>query len=195
VTAVPEASEALQVAPQLMPPPVTVPEPVPDFCTLSVYWTGLTASKVAVTERLAVMVTLQVAPLTVSQPVQPANVEPAVAAAVSVTAVPEAIEALQVVPQLMPPPVTVPEPAPVFCTLSVKVVGAPPSLPPPQAARPITSTATDIRVPGALVVMAAPCAQSDHVTSGSKGRRSCSDVASPEDGRHHPETAFTQRAP
>jgi len=65
------------------------------------------------------IVTLQVPPVVLSQPLQPANVEPASAEAVSVTAVPEASEALQVAPQLIAPPVTVPDPLPPFCTLSV----------------------------------------------------------------------------
>jgi hypothetical protein len=86
-TAVPESSEALQAAPQLIAPPapVTVPVPLPPFSTLSVYWTRL---KVAVTVRLPVMVTLQVVPLVLSQPAHPANAEPGSAEAVSASAVP-----------------------------------------------------------------------------------------------------------
>ena len=56
-------------------------------------------------------------------PLQPANVEPLDAAAVSVTEVPLAKLALQVVPQLMPvgDEVTVPAPVPAFVTLSANV--------------------------------------------------------------------------
>src|SRR5512139_3706884 len=119
VSAVPGATEAVQVVPQLMAPPVTVPEPRPAFCTVRVTGAWL---KVAVTMRSALTVTLQVAPAVLSQPVQAAKVEPAAGEAVRVSAVPGATEAVQVVPQLMVPPVTVPEPRPAFCT--VRVTGA-----------------------------------------------------------------------
>ena len=119
-TALPESSDALQVAPQLITPPapVTVPDPLPSFCTLSVYTIGL---KVAVTMRSVFTVTLQVAPLVLSQPTQPANVEPTSANAVSVAGVPKSSDALQVAPQLIAPPapVTVPDPVPLLCTVSV----------------------------------------------------------------------------
>jgi hypothetical protein len=62
-------------------------------------------------------------------PDQPVNVEPVPAAAVSVTDVPELSELLvHVEPQLMPPvfEVTVPEPAPDFWTVRVKVDGVEP---------------------------------------------------------------------
>ena len=72
---------------------------------------------VAVTARAAVIDTVQVL-VPVHAPLQPVNVEPLAAAAVSVTDVPLAKLALQVAPQLMPPvfDVTVPVPVPVFVT-------------------------------------------------------------------------------
>jgi len=80
---------------------------------------------VAVTLRAAVIEVVQV-PVPVQAPLQPANVEPLDAAAVSVTEVPLAKLALQVLPQLMPvgDEVTVPAPVPAFVTLSAKVEAA-----------------------------------------------------------------------
>jgi hypothetical protein len=76
---------------------------------------------VAVTARAAVIDSVQVVPA--QAPLKPANVEPLVAAAVSVTDVPLAKFALQVVPQLIPAgvDVTVPAPVPAFVTLSAKL--------------------------------------------------------------------------
>jgi len=77
---------------------------------------------VAVTLRAAVIGVVQV-PVPVQAPLQPANVEPLDAAAVSVTEVPLAKFALHVVPQLTPAgdEVTVPSPVPAFVTLSANV--------------------------------------------------------------------------
>ncbi len=74
---------------------------------------------VAVTFCAWVMVTVH-APVPLHGPLQPANVEPALAAAVNVTEVPLAKLAVQVVPQLMPAGVlvTVPLPVPLFVTES-----------------------------------------------------------------------------
>ena len=74
---------------------------------------------VAVTDELAVRFTVHV-PVPVQAPDQPANVEPEVAAAVSVTCVPLAKLALQVAPQLIPEGllVTVPAPVPASATVS-----------------------------------------------------------------------------
>jgi hypothetical protein len=74
---------------------------------------------VAVTDVLAVGVKAQV-PVPVQAPDQPANVEPVLGVAVSVTDVPLAKLALHVDPQLMPEGllVMVPVPAPLLCTVS-----------------------------------------------------------------------------
>lgn len=76
-------------------------------------------AKFAVTEVFAVKLKAH-APVPLHAPDQPSNVEPEAGAAVSVTAVPLAKLALQVWPQLMPEGLllTVPEPAPPFCTVS-----------------------------------------------------------------------------
>src|SRR5882724_183139 len=116
VMAVPLANGAAHVAPQAMPAGelVMVPVPVPDLLTVSV---KDCCAKVAVTEVAALPVTEQPPPL------QPVKVEPAVGAAVKVTAVPEANAAAHVAPQAMPAGllVTVPAPAPALLTDSVKV--------------------------------------------------------------------------
>ena len=75
----------------------------------------------AVTELAAFNVTMH-APAPVHAPLQPVKVAPAAGVAVSVTAVPAANDAEQVVPQLMPAGalVTVPGPAPARLTVSAK---------------------------------------------------------------------------
>jgi hypothetical protein len=75
-----------------------------------------------VTLRAAVIDVVQV-PVPVQAPLQPANVEPVVAAAVRVTDVPLAKLALQVVPQFTPvgAEVTVPAPLPALVTVNAKV--------------------------------------------------------------------------
>ena len=75
------------MVPQLTPAgdDVTVPAPVPAFVTLSAKVEAVL--KVAVTLRAAVIDVTQ-APVPVHAPLQPANVEPLAAAAVSVTDVP-----------------------------------------------------------------------------------------------------------
>jgi hypothetical protein len=77
--------------------------------------------KVATTDSVAVRVVTQVEVPLHPPPLQPANVEPVVAVAVRVTAVPEAKLALQVVGQLIPagPLVTVPVPVPAALTVNV----------------------------------------------------------------------------
>jgi hypothetical protein len=100
---------------------VTVPVPVPAFVTVSAKVDELL--NVAVTARAAVMDVVQV-PVPVHAPLQPANVEPLAAAAVSVTDVPLAKLALQVEPQLTPAgdEVTVPVPEPAFVTVNANDV-------------------------------------------------------------------------
>ena len=87
VTMVPLEYVAEHVAPQLMPAGelVTVPVPVPLRITVSVWATAL---NVAVTERFAVIATVQVFPDVESHPLQLAKVEPPVAVAVKITEVP-----------------------------------------------------------------------------------------------------------
>lgn len=74
---------------------------------------------VAVTERAALIVTVH-APVPEQSPLQPVKLEPASAAAVSVTVLPDVNGAEQVVPQLIPGglDVTVPEPLPAFVTVT-----------------------------------------------------------------------------
>ena len=112
----------MQAVPQLMPAgeEVTVPLPVPAFVTASAKLDE--PLKVAVTERAAVMDIVHVVAVPVHAPLQPENVEPLAAAAVSVTFVLLATFTEHTAPQLMPPPVTVPEPVPFLDTLNVKVL-------------------------------------------------------------------------
>ena len=90
VTDAPLAKLALQVAPQLMPPvfDATVPVPVPFLATVSAKL-AVVLLNVAVTLRACVIDTVQL-PVPVHAPLQPANVEPLAAAALSVTLVPVA---------------------------------------------------------------------------------------------------------
>ena len=87
VTKAPLVYVALHVEPQLMPAGelVTLPVPVPVRLTLNVL---LTEVNVAVTLRVAFMVTLHVFPENESHPLQLVNVELPSGLAVSVTGVP-----------------------------------------------------------------------------------------------------------
>ena len=88
VTEVPLEKLALQVLPQLMPVgvEVTVPAPLPALVTPSTKVLAVLLN-VAVTARAAVIDTVQ-APVPLQAPLQPTNVEPLAAAAVSVTEAP-----------------------------------------------------------------------------------------------------------
>ena len=77
------------------------------------------AWKSAVTVLLVVTPTVQLEPEKESQPDQLAKEQSDAAVAVRVTEVPLATVTEQVVPQSMPPPVTVPEPEPAFATVRV----------------------------------------------------------------------------
>lgn len=127
VTEVPLAKLAVHVAPQLMPAgdEVTVPEPVPAFVTDNANVVAELLN-VAVTARAAVIDTVQ-APVPVHAPDQPANVEPELAAGVSVTDEPLEKFAVHVEPQLIPAgdDVTVPAPVPAFVTARLKDVTGP----------------------------------------------------------------------
>ena len=90
-----------------------MPVPVPDLVTVKAYCCRV---KVAVTVVFAVMVTEQV-PVPVQAPLQPVKVDPVAGAAVKVTEPPEATDAVQVEPQLILPPATVPLPVPDFLTV------------------------------------------------------------------------------
>ena len=81
---------------------------------------------VAVTVVFALTVTVQVPVPEHPPPDQPAKVEPEVGDAVSVTDVPEFTVVEHVAPQLIAPPVTVPEPVPVLVMEREKVVGGAP---------------------------------------------------------------------
>src|SRR5438128_1721959 len=122
VTAVPLAKLAAQVAPQVIPPGelVTVPLPVPALLTVSA---KLGRLNVAVTVVAALKVTVQAPVPEQPPPLQPVKIEPATGAAVRVTGVPVANAAEHVTPQEMAVGalVTVPLPAPVLLTVSVKV--------------------------------------------------------------------------
>ena len=126
VTTVPVVKEVEHVAPHVMPAGalVTVPLPAPAFVTVSAKDDCM---KVAVTEVAALIVTVQVPVPEHPPPLQPVNVEPAAAAAVSVTDVPLVKEAEHVAPQEIPAGllVTVPLPAPALETVSVEPVDTP----------------------------------------------------------------------
>jgi hypothetical protein len=122
-TDVPLRKPATQVVPQSMPVGllVMVPAPVPALCK-AIRIGGFVKLNVAVTESLAIRVTVHVAvPL---QADHPANVAPDSGVAVSFTDVPLGNSALHTVGQLMPEGllVTVPVPAPAVFKVSVKVV-------------------------------------------------------------------------
>src|SRR5439155_5819952 len=80
--------------------------------------------KLAVTVRAAFMVTVQVVPATVSQALQPLNMEARSGVAVKVTTVPLAYEAEQVAPQSIPGGLEVTVPLPVPALLTVRLLGA-----------------------------------------------------------------------
>jgi hypothetical protein len=88
VTLLPVVNPALQVLPQLIPAGALVTVPFPVLVTVRTAVEGA-ALNVAMTFRLAFIVTAQVAPeVPLQAPPQPANVAPPVGAAVKVTVVP-----------------------------------------------------------------------------------------------------------
>jgi len=124
VTMVPDVKDVVQVAPQEIPAGELVTVPAPAWVTVSA---KDDCTKLAVTVVAAFMVTVHVPVLVQPPPLQPVNVEPAAAAAVSVTDVPFVNDAEQVVPQEMPAGllVTVPLPAPALDTVKVEPVDTP----------------------------------------------------------------------
>jgi len=128
VTTVLLSYDAEQVDPQLiglgvggLELEVTVPLPLPALPSVSVKDCRL---KMATTDLVALMVTVQVAPETVSHPLQLLKVDPVSACAVRVTIVPLSYKAEQAVPQLiwlalagLELEVTVPLPLPALLTV------------------------------------------------------------------------------
>ena len=107
----PALTEVVQVVPQFIPVPNTVPEPVPVRLTVKRKLPLPALVNVAVTFEAALPETVQ-EPIPVHAPLHPVNVEPVAGVATNVTCVPELTSAVQVPPQLIAPPVTVPVPVP-----------------------------------------------------------------------------------
>jgi hypothetical protein len=120
-TAVPLGKPAVQLSGQSIPAGllVTVPAPVPALVTVS--WIGeAVVLKVAVTVVAAFNEMVHVALVPLQPPDHSANLEPDLAAAVSLTDVPGVNFAAHVLPQLTPAGlvVTVPAPVPALFTMS-----------------------------------------------------------------------------
>jgi hypothetical protein len=120
VNEVPLEKLATQVVPQSIPEGllVIVPDPVPTLCSAIRIW-GIVGLNMAITEALEFSVNVQgVVPP--QAPYHPPKVESELGVAVSVTDVPLGKSALQVAGQLIPAGLlmTVPAPAPSFCTVS-----------------------------------------------------------------------------
>jgi hypothetical protein len=120
--------------PQLIPPPLTVPLPVTTTeSSTDVAPAPLPVVNDAVTDLAAAICTVQVGVAPLHAPPQPENVAPAAGVAVSVTVAFTDGVVLQVVaplPQLIPVPVTVPDPK----TETVSRKPAPPTVPPAKVA-------------------------------------------------------------
>jgi hypothetical protein len=146
VTCVPFVNDAAHVLPQLMPAglDVTVPLPVPGFCTVSVDCCWL---NVACTVRDVFIVTLHVVPDTASHPDQPANTEPDAAAAVNVTCVPLVNEAEHTVPQSMAAGFDVTDPLPSPCRETESVADVSVTLSTVLPLAPVLSVAVMVVVP------------------------------------------------
>jgi hypothetical protein len=124
VTLDPVAKSAAHVTPHVMPAgaEATLPLPAPLRRTVNVDGARL---NVAVTVVFAFNTTAQVPVPLHPPPDQPANTEPEIGVAVSVTVEPVLNEAAHVVPQLMPAgtEVTMPDPVPLLDTVSCDVGG------------------------------------------------------------------------
>jgi hypothetical protein len=98
---------------------VTVPEPVPLLVRVRVYVVGVLRAKVAV-RLLAASTTRAQLPVPVQAPLQPVKVAPDAGVALRARLVPEAKEALQVLPQSTPLGLeaTVPLPLPALPTVT-----------------------------------------------------------------------------
>lgn len=114
-TTVPDLKLPLHLVPQLMPEPVTTPLPVVD--TVSGYSTTCCCTNFAVIALLPFNEKLQAALVAQSGiPLQPENVYPVPATALSTILEPELADVVQVEPQLIPEPVIVP--VPTFVTVT-----------------------------------------------------------------------------
>jgi hypothetical protein len=120
-TAVPLGKLAVHFPGQSIPSGVliTLPVPAPSFFTVS-WMGGGVALKIAVTDVAAFRETVQVALVPLQAPDHPANLEPGLAAAVSVTDVPSANVPEHVLPQLTLAGLmaTVPAPVPALFIVS-----------------------------------------------------------------------------
>jgi len=118
VTADPSTNSSTQHAPHSIPSGslVTVPSPVPDFHTVSLWEGAPERLKVAVTSWSWLMVTWHVRLLPEQPPLHPVNTEAPEGEAVSVTTAPATKSAEHELPQAIPSGllVTVPLPAPSF---------------------------------------------------------------------------------
>jgi hypothetical protein len=119
VTIVPPGTLCEQVATQAIPPPETLPEPVPAIVTVSVCASGGGAVNVAVTDFAALIVTVHLPVPVHPAPDQPPKLEPDPGDAVNVTVVPDAKLCEQVLEHTIPAPETLPEPRPAKVTVSV----------------------------------------------------------------------------
>ena len=154
-TEVPAVKVAAQTCPQSIPAGelVTVPDPDPDFVTVSVCWTGATVSNVAVTAWSCVIDTLQAPVPEQPAPDQPANTDPGAPVAVSVTVVPCGYMAEQALGQEIPAGelATVPDPEPATDTVSAcsesKMYAAPVKLLTPGAPSTATLPSDDSVIP------------------------------------------------
>jgi hypothetical protein len=119
VTVAPLVKSFWQLAPQAMPAGLLATEPLPVPVFATVRCTGRSVN-VAVTDRAALIATLQVAEEPAQAPLQPVKLEPAAAVAVSVTVDPLAKSCSQVAPQAMPAGELVIEPFPVPALAAVR---------------------------------------------------------------------------
>lgn len=118
------SEQSVLFASQLIPDPVTDPEPVPDFETVRVWFAAVDRLKVAVTVIFLESETVHEPVPEQSPPAQPKNIEPGAGVAVSVAETVAFDVKEQVLPQLIEPRLdeTVPWPVPDFKIESVRLV-------------------------------------------------------------------------
>jgi len=122
VTLAPSAKLALQVVPQSMPAGVERTAPLPVMATARSKRIGAVATNTAVAVRSWLIDSVQVVPAPVQAPPQAEKLWPAAGVGVSVTELPDAKLALQVLPQSMPAGCERSTPLPVTVTASPKLV-------------------------------------------------------------------------